>query len=223
MKKLWIGSALWLHLAAFSQSSAPLPVPKPTTPSSATAPLLAPLRAPADQAVDRQALRSKIAEERARVEAQFNKDEAACYKRFAVSGCLLDLQKQRRLVLDKLRQQDNALNAAERQEKAQRQLQQIREKTAPEKMAEEAAKRAQAEKDFNERQEKAKQSTESVKPPQGRAVQSPKPAGRTSEQAAESELRFNRKLQDAQQRRERLPSPSEGSSGSAPKPLPAAP
>ena len=210
MKTRWIGLALWLHLAAFAQSPAPVPPP-------------------ADQAVERQALRSKITEERARVEAQFIKDEAACYQRFAVSGCLLDLQKQRRLVLDKLRQQDNALNAAERQEKAQRQLKQISEKTAPEKLAEEAAKRAQAEKDYNERQEKARQSTESVKPPQGRVVQSPKPAGRTSEQAAESELRFNRKLQEAQQRRERLPAPSEGSSGSpgpsgsAAKPLPSAP
>ena len=210
MKTRWIAAALCLHLAAFSQSPAPVPLP-------------------ADQAVERQALRSKITEERARVEAQFIKDEAACYQRFAVSGCLLDLQKQRRLVLDKLRQQDNALNAAERQEKAQRQLQQISEKTAPEKLAEEAAKRAQAEKDYNERQEKARQSTESVKPPQGRVVQSPKPAGRTSEQAAESELRFNRKLQEAQQRRERLPAPSDGASGpsgpsgSAAKPLPSAP
>ena len=160
------------------------------------------------------------------MEAQFIKDEAACYQRFAVSGCLLDLQKQRRLVLDKLRQQDNALNAAERQEKAQRQLKQISEKTAPEKLAEEAAKRAQAEKDYNERQEKARPSTESVKPPQGRVLQSPKPAGRSSEQAAESELRFNRKLQEARQRRERLPAPSEGASGpsgSAAKPLPSAP
>ena len=210
MKTRWIGLALWLHLAAFAQSPEPLPPP-------------------VDHAVERQALRSKITEERARVEAQFKLDEAACYQRFAVSGCLLDLQKQRRLVLDKLRQQDNALNAAERQEKAQRQLKQINEKTAPEKLAEEAAKRAQAEKDYNERQEKARQSTESVKPPQGRVVQSPKPAGRTSEQAAESELRFNRKLQEAQQRRERLPAPSDGasgpsgSSGSAAKPLPSAP
>jgi hypothetical protein len=36
-------------------------------------------------------------------------------------------------------------------------------------------------------------------------------------------LRFTRKLQEAHPRRERLPAPSEGASGSAAKPLPSAP
>ena len=201
MKTLWLIASLGLHLAVGAQAPAQ---------TQASAPALA-----------RQALRTQIAQERAEVEAQFKKDEAACYGRFAVTGCLLAVQKQRRGALDKLRRQEVEVNAAERPENAQRQLKLISEKTAPEKLAEDAAKRAQAEKDYNERQDKARQKAQSGKMPEARALQSPKPAGRTSAQEAQSELRFQQKLQEAQQRQQRLQ--ADKPAGTVAKPLPSAP
>jgi colicin import membrane protein len=50
---------------------------------------------------------------RARETAAMDAEEAACYQRFAVSGCLKDVQSARRAMLAKLRRQETGLHEAE--------------------------------------------------------------------------------------------------------------
>jgi len=78
------------------------------------------------------AQRSRIQSERVREEAAFSQAQVACYQRFAVTDCLNALRKHRRSALDALRREEVKLNDLERQRKAKEQLEQIRQKSAPE-------------------------------------------------------------------------------------------
>ncbi len=69
--------------------------------------------------------RARIAQQRAEHEAVFAKAEVACYRRFAVSGCLRDARKNRRIALDELRHQEIVLNDKERRFKGEEALQRI--------------------------------------------------------------------------------------------------
>jgi alkylhydroperoxidase family enzyme len=70
------------------------------------------------QALDAEAERQHIAQERADREAVFLKAERECYSRFAVSDCLRTARKDRRLAMDELRRQELVLNDMDRQTKA---------------------------------------------------------------------------------------------------------
>lgn len=72
--------------------------------------------------------RRRIQLERAGEEAYYEKEEAACYARFAVTDCLGQVQVRRRAALDKLRRQEMVLNDAERKRKALARLARIKEK-----------------------------------------------------------------------------------------------
>ena len=77
------------------------------------------------QALDAQAERQRIAQERADREAVFLKAERECYSRFAVSDCLRTARKDRRLAMDELRRQELVLNDMDRQTKALEALKRI--------------------------------------------------------------------------------------------------
>jgi len=72
---------------------------------------------------------ARIRAERADEEAHYAQEKAACYARFAVTDCLRRARAHRREVLDKLRHRELAINDAERQRKAQEQLERIRQKS----------------------------------------------------------------------------------------------
>lgn len=76
-----------------------------------------------------EAERTRIAQVRAREEARFAQEHAACYARFAVNDCILKARARLRTVLDELRRQEVVLNDAERKRKALQQLERIKEKT----------------------------------------------------------------------------------------------
>ena len=90
--------------------------------------------------LDSEGERRRIQAERAREEAQFEKDQAACYARFAVTDCIGQARLRRRAALDQLRRQEIVLNDAERKRKALEQLQRIEEKSSAQRDAEEAAR-----------------------------------------------------------------------------------
>lgn len=77
------------------------------------------------QALDVPAERARIAQQRAEQEAIFAQAEVACYRRFAVSDCLRDARKKRRIALDELRRQEIVLNDEERRRKGSQALQRI--------------------------------------------------------------------------------------------------
>jgi hypothetical protein len=65
------------------------------------------------------AQRQAIRQERAAVEARFQQGEAQCKQRFAVSGCVADLQTQRRRELAALRERELVLDEAQRKADAE--------------------------------------------------------------------------------------------------------
>jgi hypothetical protein len=76
-----------------------------------------------------------LSAERARIEAarsaanqRFVDEEMACWRRFAVNACVRDARVQRRAVLDRLRQEDLAINQLERKRLADARLRQIEQK-----------------------------------------------------------------------------------------------
>lgn len=79
----------------------------------------------APQALDVGAERARIGRERAASEAVYAASERVCYSRFAVSDCLSDARKVKRLTTDELRRQELVLNDMERQAKAAEALKNI--------------------------------------------------------------------------------------------------
>lgn len=86
----------------------------------------------------------RIQADRTRAEARFAGEDAACYARFAVTDCLREVRVRRREVLDALRRQEVAINAAERKRKAQEQIERIEERSSAQRLEEEAASRLRA-------------------------------------------------------------------------------
>lgn len=63
-------------------------------------------------------------------DAHIEKQKAACYARFAVNDCLRKVRAHQRKARDVQRRQEILLKDAERQEKAQQKLEQLKEKSS---------------------------------------------------------------------------------------------
>lgn len=96
--------------------------------------------------------RTAIATERAKLEAGFLTEDAACYKRFAVNKCLEEVNARRMSAMMALRRQEISLSDEERKSKAAEQIRKIDEKSLPESIKQEGDRRAKATDDFRERQ-----------------------------------------------------------------------
>lgn len=101
--------------------------------------------------------RVKISAERAKLEAGFLAEDAACYKRFAVNSCLDHLNTRRREARADLRGREIALNDEERKIKGAEQIRKTEEKSSPEKLQEAADLRAKAVEDYQSRLDRDKQ------------------------------------------------------------------
>ena len=93
--------------------------------------------------------RSKVAAERARLEAGFQAEEAACKSRFAVNACLQEIRTRRNEAMADLRRQDILINEADRKARAADQIQKTEEKSNLERQQKRAEqeKKAQQETD----------------------------------------------------------------------------
>lgn len=76
----------------------------------------------------RQAERMRIASARAAAEARYRDQERACWQRFAVNDCLRDAARERRAMLDRLRDEELVLNAREREARTTERLHAIEQK-----------------------------------------------------------------------------------------------
>ena len=101
--------------------------------------------------------RARINTERARLEAGFAAEEAACYKKFIVNNCLYDIKPRRRDAMADLKRQEISLGEQDRKARAAAQIRKTEEKASPEKQQEAADRRALAMKDFDERMAREKQ------------------------------------------------------------------
>ena len=95
--------------------------------------------------------RTRIAAERARLDAGFLTEDAACYKKFFVNSCLDDVNSRRREALATLRTQEILLNEQERKMRGAEQIRRIEEKSSAENQQREADQRAKAASDYESR------------------------------------------------------------------------
>ncbi len=86
----------------------------------------------AEQEVEREQgiERERIATQRAEVEAKLTQRLAVCRERFAVTDCIEDAERERRMALAPLRRQANELDDVQRRQRAARRLDAIRSKTS---------------------------------------------------------------------------------------------
>jgi hypothetical protein len=97
--------------------------------------------------------RSKVAAERARLEAGFQAEEAACKSRFAVNACLQEIRTRRNAAMADLRRQDLLINEADRKARAADQIQKTEDKSSLERQQQ----RAELIRRINEENEKRMQ------------------------------------------------------------------
>ncbi len=161
--------------------------------------------------------RARIGAERARLEAGFTAEEAACYKKFMVFNCLDAIKPRRRDAMAELRRQEVLLDEQDRKARAAEQIRKTEEKTSLEKQQEAADRRASSLKDFEERLERDKQKNAdraTLKSNEKANIDSAadrlksnqqKATGRSTKQAdsAEEVRKFNEKQDKAKERQAR--------------------
>ncbi|MEO6319554.1 MAG: hypothetical protein ABIR56_02705 [Polaromonas sp.] len=161
------------------------------------------------------AQRAAIIAKRSRLDAGFLTEDASCYKKFAVNNCLGKVNTRRREAWASLRRQEILLNDEERRIKGEEQVRKTQEKTSPEKLREEADRRAKAAEDYQGRLEREKdkkqertttQSNEKAAREANDAkllANQKKTQARAEKQvdAAEEAKKFNQRQKEAQERR----------------------
>lgn len=86
-------------------------------------------RSPVPDQLQRDAQRARIAAARSGIAERLRAEEAACYQRFAVEDCLRAARGQARVEDNRLRQQEQELNAIERRERSAARLRAIEQRT----------------------------------------------------------------------------------------------
>lgn len=170
----------------------------------------------ASVAAQRKAEHERIRDERAALKSQRQRDESACYQRFSVEDCLRGVRAQAREAEVRLRNQEFALNDAERKEKAAERLRSIEEKQSavraapsagegggatlrhPPRGAEPAASRAQREQDAERRALVQRDRT------QAQAHEQSVRNADSAERAAKARARQEEAVKAAQERRARV-------------------
>ncbi len=137
--------------------------------------------------------RARIASERKKIEARFTAEQTACYKKFAVTGCIDDSRAWRREVLADLRRQEILLNDAERRRKGGEELDKLEQKRIE-----------KAEENAPEPRERQHKASPPPKPQGERKAASPSsdPADRAAYQNS-LQRKTEHQAQQAQQRAER--------------------
>ena len=115
--------------------------------SAAIAVVSLPLRAQSVAAVgntDMAVERSRLTAERATIEKNFENERGACFKKFAVESCLEDSRLSKRSALDNIKRQEAIINDAERKRRGAAALDQLDQKSTPQRAQEAAEQRDEA-------------------------------------------------------------------------------
>jgi len=125
-----------------------------------------------------EAQRSALSAERERQNLVFDAAERACYERFFTSDCLNDVARSRRAMLADIKRKEAALDAADRQQRGQDELQRLKEKQEAHEAQlqaldaaaiEKAEREKQAERDAKLREHASK----AIPPPSGGSKDAP--------------------------------------------------
>ncbi|VTU25560.1 hypothetical protein [Variovorax sp. PBL-E5] len=99
--------------------------------------------------------RDRLAQERRAAEAKFSKEEAACYKKFAVEGCLEEARRQRRVETDNIKRQETEINDIERKRRGAAELDRLEQNRNGTRPPDAADKREQSIKSQQDREQRA--------------------------------------------------------------------
>ncbi len=148
------------------------------------------------------AQRAQISAERARLEAGFLAEDAACYQKFAVNYCLGQVNVRRREAMAELRRQEIVLNDEERKIRGEQEMKRIEEKSSSENAQEAAQRRAKASEDYQSRLERGKEKLqESASAPASEKAARDANAKRQLEARKKAEARAERQAAAAEQAR----------------------
>ena len=160
--------------------------------------------APGVHAQDAVAEREQLQRQRQAIEGRYTQDIQNCYQRFAVNDCKQEATKAHREGLKPLRTREQALDAAERADKAQSKKERVAERLSPQAQEEEAQRRAQAVAQQKNAEQKNREKQQAhAERAANRSVETP---SRDVARPTEAELRTSeqnhaRKLQEAEARR----------------------
>ena len=147
---------------------------------------------------------AQIKRQRQAIESRYAQDIQNCYQRFAVNDCKQEALKAQREGLKPLREREQALDAAERAEKAQAQQARVAQRLSPQGQQEEAQRRAQAleRQQTTEQKNREKNQTHAEREGQAPVEKMPRDVARpTAAELRASEQDHARKLQEAQAHR----------------------
>ncbi|MDR6535189.1 hypothetical protein [Variovorax soli] len=106
-------------------------------------------------AMDFEAERARLAQERKEVEERFATEQAACYQKFAVEGCLQDSRRRRRTATENIQHQEAAMNDIERKRRGAAALDRLEEKKSSPRPQDTAAEQEKSLKSQQEREQRA--------------------------------------------------------------------
>jgi len=104
---------------------------------------------------DLDAERARLADERKAISARYDADRAACYKKFAVEGCLQESRQRRRVATDDIKRQEAAINDFERKRRGAAALDKLDDKGSSARAKEADAQREQSLKSQQDREQRA--------------------------------------------------------------------
>jgi colicin import membrane protein len=156
------------------------------------------------QAQDAVTERELLQRQRQVIESRYTQDIQNCYQRFAVNDCKQEAAKAHREGLKPLRAREQALDAAERADKAQAKKERVAERLSPHAQEEQAQRRAQAvEQQKNAEQKNREKQQAHAERADKRSVETPSRdvARPTAADQRTSEQNHARKLQEAEAHR----------------------
>ncbi|MDM0013631.1 hypothetical protein QTH87_14415 [Variovorax sp. J22P168] len=111
--------------------------------------------APNSGGSDLDAERTRLSQERQAVEQRYDTERAACYKKFAVEGCLQESRQRRRMATDDIKRQEAAINDLVRKRRGAAALDRLDEKGANGRPQDTQQRRDESVKSQQEREQRA--------------------------------------------------------------------
>jgi hypothetical protein len=181
---------------------------------------------PAPLAAEAASEAERIESTRTTQAAALDAEEAACYQRFAVSGCLNDVRSKRRAMQAALRRQEAALHEREFAERAAEQRARNQKKREEREQSEQELRRGNGDSDRAEKlqaqQDKLTRHLAPRQQPQASNPVAPQATGPTPAEQAANRASFARKQAEADKKRQEIAQRATGKA-SAPRPLPVPP
>jgi colicin import membrane protein len=169
--------------------------------------------------------RERIQELRKVEDVLSSKQLSACYEEFFVNDCLRKARTRHHQVLDKLHLQEVLINDLERKQKGVDQLELIKDKSSPQKLEEESARRAASLEAQNERKKRAAEKAADVPQPHAPSSEGAAKNARSEQslkagEALKNKLEYETKLKEAQEHRASKEKNNTEKASTQKKPLP---